>query len=335
MQILGIDAHKKTSTIAVLPSEPNENEPIEIFETKNTNFGDVAEEYAGGMAVIEATSSYFTIHDTLQETMDVIVANPLQLSWISEAAQKTDEIDAVKLAKYLKADLVPKSYVPPKEIRRFREVTRTRHRVTNDKVKWKNEIHSLLDRHGILPEQELFSKQGREFLESLSLDPPGEYLLEQWLETIDQLDEKIDDLDQKIASMGADVPEVRLLLTIPGVGPLRALVIHAEIGEIDRFDEAGALRSYAGMDPTVHQSSGSRKQGSISKQGNPHLREAVVSAAQTAVHTCKDPYLSDYYYRLHGKRNKPKPKARVATGNKLLRSIYYMLTREERYNPNN
>jgi transposase len=77
----------------------------------------------------------------------------------------------------------------------------------------------------------------------------------------------------------------------------------------------------------------SRTEGSISKQGNKYLRTAVVQGAWRAVHQGNDPYLSRFYHRLRDQKNKPEKVARVATGRKLLVSIFHMLTREEEYDP--
>jgi len=194
-------------------------------------------------------------------------------------------------------------------------------------------VHALLDRHGIRYDDDLFTEDGRRFLENLTLDAPGELLLDQWLDLIVDLGAKKDSLDAEINALAADIDEVELLLTVPGIGPYRALVIHAELGEIDRFDSADAVVSYVGLDPTVQESAGTRKEGSISKEGNSHLRDAVVGAANTAVHTSKDPYLSEFYWWLRDGNNKPAMVVRVATARKLLISIYFMLTRKEAYNP--
>jgi len=91
--------------------------------------------------------------------------------------------------------------------------------------------------------------------------------------------------------------------------------------------------SYAGLDPSVRESADSRTEGSISKQGNKYLRTAVVQGAWRAVHNGQDAYLGKFYYRLREQKNKPEKVARVATGRKLLVSIFHMLSREEVYDP--
>ena len=333
MAILGIDLHKRESQVAVLPDEPTADEPLEEGRVSNANLDEIAARYEGSEAVLEATSNYYTIYDRLSEYLDVTVANPLELSWIAESSQKTDEIDAEKLAELQRADIVPESYVPPEEIRSLRALTRGREHLVEERTKWKNEVHALLDQHGVEYDSKLFTDSGREFLAELTLADPGDILLETYLDTIDELTEKIESLRTEIETRAREVPEVELLQTIPGVGALTALQIYAEIGEVERFDRAPELVSYAGLDPSVRESADSRTEGSISKQGNKYLRTAVVQGAWRAVHQGTDQYLGRFYRRLRHQKNKPEKVARVATGRKLLVSIFHMLTREEEYDP--
>ena len=333
MAILGIDLHKRESQVAVLPDEPTDDEPLEEVRVSNANLDEIAARYEGSEAVLEATSNYYTIYDRLSEHLDVTVANPLELSWIAESSQKTDKIDAEKLAELQRADIVPESYVPPEEIRSLRALTRGREHLVEERTKWKNEVHALLDQHGVEYDRKLFTESGREFLAELTLADPGDILLETYLDTIDELTEKIESLRTEIETRAREVPEVELLQTIPGVGALTALQIYAEIGEVERFDRAPELVSYAGLDPSVRESADSRTEGSISKQGNKYLRTAVVQGAWRAVHQGNDQYLGRFYRRLRHKKNKPEKVARVAAGRKLLVSIFHMLRREEEYNP--
>ncbi|WP_229124410.1 transposase [Halapricum desulfuricans] len=150
---------------------------------------------------------------------------------------------------------------------------------------------------------------------------------------VDELTEKIESLSDEIKARAAEISDVQLLETIPGVGALTALQIYAEIGEIERFERAAELVSYAGLDPSVRESADSRTEGSISKEGDKYLRAAVVQGAWRAVHNGQDPYLGEFYHRLRDQKNKPEKVARVAAGRKLLVSIFHMLSKEEEYNP--
>ena len=109
------------------------------------------------------------------------------------------------------------------------------------------------------------------------------------------------------------------------------MLIYAELGEVDRFDSHKEVVSYMGLNPTIRESGDSRIEGGISKRGSGRVRWILVQSAYSAVYTCKDEYLSRFFHRLNRRMN-PK-KAIVATARKLLVSMYYMLVREEVYDP--
>ena len=330
MNYLGIDLHKRESQVAVVDHDGEIQREVRV---ENANLDALAEEYAGNEAAIEATGNYFTVYDALDEHLDVVLVNPLKTRWIAEADQKTDRVDAKKLAQLLRVDMVAESYVPPDELRKGRALARGRKKFVEKRTDCKNEVHAILDQNGINHEGSLWTDKGREFLRELALEEPAQLLLDQWLELIDDLSEKITRLDREVERVAASHEETQLLMSVPGISSFSGLMIHTEIGEVDRFDQANQVVSYAGLDPTVRESGDSRTEGSISKRGNGYLRWILVQCANTAVHNCKDPYLSEFYWRLREAKDKPHRVAIVATARKLLVSIYHMLTRKEVYDP--
>lgn len=327
---VGIDVHKTESQIAVVDDE---GEPIDERRIANDQLAVFAAEHAGSRAAIEASSNYYTIYDTLSEQLEVTVVDPRQTRWIADSSKKTDRIDAKKLANLLRVGMVAESYVPPPEIRKRRALVRGRKKFVEQRTACKNEIHALLDQNGISYDGSLWDEDGLEFLAEVDLDDPARLLLDQWLALLASLTEQIYELDREIERVAAEVPEVELLMTIPGVSSYSGLMIHAEIGEIDRFDRAAEVVSYAGLDPVVKESGETRTEGSISKEGSSYLRYILVMSATSAVHNAKDPYLKGFYDRLRHHRGKPHKVAIVATARKLLVSIFHMLTKEEPYDP--
>jgi transposase len=306
-------------------------EIVEEVRVQNANLDDLAQRYAGTEAAIEATSNYYHIHDTLSEHLDVTVAHPGKLTLIANADKKTDRVDAKELARMVRLDSIPESYVPTDEIREARALVRGRQKLVETRTEYANKIHGLLSDHGITQDIKPLSVSGRESLRELSLPTPWNTMLMSYLEMIETLTEEIDRLEDAIEEQAGSLPETQLLMTIPGVSYYSALMIYAEIGEISRFDRDKEVVSYAGLNPVIRESGDSRIEGSISKRGSRQLRWILVQCARTAVHTCNDEYLSRFYDRLAGKKGSQK--AIVATARKLLVSIYHMLSREEVYNP--
>ena len=290
---LGIDVHKRYAQVAVMDEA---GEIVEEVRVENANLDDLAQRYAGAQAAIEATSNYYHIHDTLSEYLDVTVAHPKELNLIADTDKKTDRVDAKELARMVRLNSVPESYVPT--------VTRT-----------------------VKP----LSVKGREFLRELSLPTPWDDLLAAYLDVVETLTEQIGQLQAVIETRAGSLKETQLLMTIPGVSYYSALTIYAELGDINRFDGDKEVVSYVGLNPVIRESGDSRFEGGISKRGSGRVRWMLVQCAQVAVHTCGDKYLSRFYDRLANRKNSQK--AIVATARKLLVSMYYMLNRGEVYDP--
>jgi len=325
---LGIDVHKRYAQVAVMDEA---GEIVEEDRVENANLDDLAQRYAGAQAAIEATSNYYHIYDTLSEHLDVTVAHPKELNQIADTDKKTDRVDAKELARMVRLNSVPESYVPTDEIREARALVRGRQTLVENRTKYANKIHGLLSDHGITEDVKPLSVEGRESLRELSLSSPWDGLLESYLEVIETLTEEIRNLDESIEECAGSLKETQLLMSIPGISYYTALTIYAELGEIDRFDDDKSVVSYVGLNPVIRESGNSRIEGSISKRGSGRVRWLLVQASHTAVHTCNDEYLSRFYDRLASRKNSQK--AIVATARKMLVSIYHMLSRGEGYDP--
>ena len=325
---IGIDIHKRYAQVAVMDEDGEIDREVRV---ENANLDEIAQEYAGSEAAIEATSNYYPIHDTLSEYLDVTVANPAKLKLIADSDKKTDRIDAKELARMVRLGSVPESYVPTDEIRECHALVRGRQRLVESRTEYANKIHGLLADHGITRKVKPLSVSGREFLRELSLPTPWDALLTTHLKVIETLTEEIERLEATIEERAGSLEETQLLMSIPGVSYYSALMIYAEIGEIDRFDRDKEVVSYAGLNPVIRESGDSRFEGGISKRGSSGLRWILVQCTNVAVHNCEDEYLSRFYDRLASRKSSKE--AMVATARKLLVSIFHMLDRKEVYDP--
>ena len=131
MNYIGIDVHKDDSLVAGLDDDGEVGEEIRVT---NANLDDVAEEYAGAKAALEATSNYYTIYDTLNEHLDVVIADPAQTKAIGYAEVKNDRLDAKLLAQLRRAGMIAESYVPPEELRERRALVRGRKRLVEKRT---------------------------------------------------------------------------------------------------------------------------------------------------------------------------------------------------------
>lgn len=137
---LGIDLHKREAQVAVRNTD---GELIEETRLKNEDLETIADRYAGGEALLQATTNYYYVYDMLSEHLDVKVGQAPKLKAIAQTDKKTDKIDAKELSRLLWLKSVPESYVPTDEIRECRSLVRGRIDLVQERTKYANKIHSL------------------------------------------------------------------------------------------------------------------------------------------------------------------------------------------------
>ena len=179
---LGIDTHKEYSQVAVVDGDGNLQDEIRL---PNDHLDELAEQYAGGDAAIEASGNYRPIYEMLDEHLDVTLVNPSKNRIIADATVKTDRVDAKRLAHMLRADMLAESYVPPDEIRTLRDLVWTRKSLVEERTAEKNRVRAVLTRTDNTYDSELFGLTGREFLAELSLSDADRTIIEAHLSVID------------------------------------------------------------------------------------------------------------------------------------------------------
>jgi len=183
-----------------------------------------------------------------------------------------------------------------------------------------NQLQAVAMNEGYRWKKKLFSKQGRALLEKLSLAPWASRRRKELLDLLDQLDPKIAELTAALEQEAKKRPEVVLLKTHPGVGPLTGLAYVLVIGTPDRFPCGKKIGSYTGLIPSEDSSAGRQRLGHISKQGNALLRFLLVEAAQAAAR-CNSDWRRRY---MHLMMRREKRIAKVAMARKLAVRLYWM-----------
>jgi transposase len=191
----------------------------------------------------------------------------------------------------------------------------------------KNQLHALALNQGVQRKRQLWTQQGRQQLERLSLLPYAAQRRDELLKQLDALEQQISQLTCTVAREARKRPQTALLMTHPGVGPHTALGFVLTIGDVTRFENARKVASYVGLIPSEHSSGGKQRLGHISKQGSPLLRFLLVEAGQSAVKG--DPALRRVYLRLAMKQSRGK--AKVAVARRLATRLYWMLRTGKSY----
>jgi len=197
---------------------------------------------------------WLNIHDTLdQRNIKVVLANPLKTKAIASAKVKTDKLDASILAHLLRADLIAESYVPEGSIREMRALVRHRLSLVQMRTMVKNKVHAIVDKYGYRCEcSDMFGKAGIQWLKAQETNEIDRLLLENHLCLIDSIKLQIGRVDDAIRMKACEDEDVRLLLSLTGMGVYTALLICSEVGSIGRFSDYKKLVSWAGLAPSVY-----------------------------------------------------------------------------------
>ncbi len=325
MLYAGMDVHKRFCQIIVCTKE---GEVVKKGRIK-TDEKEIREFFYGLKNVkvaIEASANYSYIVDALaKEGYEILMAHPLKTRAIAEAKIKSDKIDAKILADLARGNLIPTSWIPPKEIRELRDLVRQRIFLVKQRTKIKNKIHAELIKRGIECRGNIFTKAGKEWLHSLKIPA-----IETYLSIMEKLEEEIKKMDKRLKEEEKKFEEVKLLKSIPGVSTFSALVILAEIGDVNRFPDEKKIFSYAGLVPSVHKSGDRVYYGHITKQGSKYLRWILVECARIHVRKC-DSKITEFYRKLR-RKGKHENVAIIGAARKLLQTIYYMLKKGESFN---
>ena len=269
---------------------------------------------------------------------------------------KTDKLDAVWLAKVVERGMCAPSFVPPKPIRRLRDLTRYRRCLIRDRTREKQRVEKLLEDAQIklsVVASDMFGVSGRAILSALIAGQRDPVVLAQLArgrlrtkidalrealtghfedhhallctKMLDRIDALTCDIAELTAAIEAQIKpyaaQVIQLDEVTGIGATCAQEIIAEIGvDMSVFPTAAHLASWARVTPRANQSAGRTKPSTTGK-GNPWL--AGTLGEISAVLARSDTFLGERYRRLSRRRGKLR--AIVATSNSLLTIIWHLL----------
>ena len=279
----------------------------------------------------------------------------------------TDLKDAEWLAQLLQHGLLKASFIPERDQRELRDLVRYHQSTVQDRTRVVNRMQKVLedanlklaavatdikgvsaqailrallagdvDPHALadLARGKLRAKQA-ELERALTghVRPHHRFMLAELLTHLDFLDERIATLEGHIEEVMARLPApfaaaAQRLDTIPGIDRQLAVLIVAEVGvDLSRFPSEKHLTAWAGLAPGQNETGG-KQRASKTRKGNRYLRWGLVQAAKGAART-KGSFLKAMYYRLVGRRGKPR--AAVAVGRKLLELAYLLMLRGTTY----
>jgi transposase len=311
--------------------------------------------------VMEATSDYWKPVFYLLEAhgLDPWLVNAPRRQTPAGPAQNRLVIDAVWLCKLAERQMLRPSFVPSLPIRRLRDLTRFRVDLVAARTAEKNRVEKLLEDACIkLPvaASDIFGVSGRAMMAALiacERDPkvlaqlarsgcaprsPNSrtpsttsmtirFLLTRMLGRVDSIDADIAAADEQIEAHLAPFAEAAARLDeIPGIGPIAAAAIIAEIGlDMSRFPTAGHLCSWAKFSPGINSLADKTEGNRSTGHGNHYLARSLGEAAVVAGRT--DTFLGERYRRIAKRRGKKR--AMVAVGRSILVIVWHLLANDD------
>lgn len=319
---MGIDAHKKTLHVTIIDSEevlwkgsiPHGYEHVRGLVNRLEN--------CEITATYESSCIGYRLKHWLEELGCTAFITPVsKVPDLKGGKQiKTDERDSLELAKLLRAGLLRQVHDLGERQYRQRELTRTRQKIREMRTSVGNQIKSKLLFHGIDGPEEIKENWSKDYLAWLK-DGPSEddglnMIISELVDIYCTLDKKMRRLKKKIEALAKTeeyTEEAELLQTIPGVGPLTAMIFLLELGDISRFDCCEEFSSFLGLVPGEWSSGESQRKTKRVRWGNARARTALVEASWTLVG--KDPRMKETYERI--KRRRGSGRAIVAVARRL------------------
>jgi transposase len=324
---IGLDVHRAFCEVAIC--EDGKVRSAGRVPATPEGIGALAESLlASDRVALEVTGSCWEVARILEPHVNRVVVVSPDDTGITSARAKTDKLDARALASLLWKGELEAVWMPDESCRILRRRLARREQLVRSRTRAKNEIHASLQRRlqAKPPCSDLFGVKGREWLAGLELPPEERESVDAAMRHVEFLDTEVAAVEKLIAHQALSWPEIRRLMTVPGVNLVCAASFIAAVGNPNRFTSSRKLVAYLGLDPRVKQSGeGPVRSGRISKRGSASARWALVEAAWTAVP--QPGPLHAFYERTRNRRGHGK--AIVATARKLAVLFWCMLTRSE------
>lgn len=354
----GIDVHKKVIVACLINGGEQELREFGTTTSEIKTLANWLTESGCEMIAMESTGVFWKPLYNLFELMDLnaMVVNAAHMKALP--GRKTDVKDAEWIADLLCHGLLKASYIPSREQRELREITRYRKSLTEERCREVNRLQKILEGANIKLDsvvKDINGKSARKLLERIIADdipdseevsqlihgrmrpkldqivasiegittPLQRKLLAQVVDHIDDLNRRVDYLDKLVQDYMTEYEAaIAAIDEIPGIARRSAEVILAEIGiDMSRFPSAAHLCSWAGVCPGNYQSAGRRKHGKTTK-GNKALKTILTQCAKSAK-TVKSSYFSAQYQRIAARRGKNR--ATLAVAHSMLIAIYHIL----------
>ena len=279
---VGLDVHASSVVLAAVRGDELVEE--RTVPTDNEAVASVLARWPAVRACYEAGPTGFGLYRHLRECgIACEVVAPALVPQRPGNRVKTDRRDARQLARLYASGLLQPIEVPSPEREAARDLIRAREDARLDRMRDRHRMSKFMLRNGRPIPGKSWGVTRRAWLGAQRFERSAQQLtFETYLHALDLVDRRIEALEREIATLASSEPWrglVGRLRCLRGIDTLTALGIAVEVGDFDRFRTAEEFMAYVGLVPSERSSGDSRRQGSITKAGNSHLRRLLVEAA--------------------------------------------------------
>lgn len=331
---VGLDYHKDSIRVCVLGGNGE--------ELLNRNCANDVEAVAEMIAdfgrpetvAIEACCGAADFADQLQRRYDwnVKLAHPGYVHRLKQSPDKSDRSDAYLLADLVRVDYLPEVWLAPAATRQLRRLVRFRQQLKHERTEVKQQIQGLLSEERALeaPANPWTKAWFAWLQETAQLGEEARWVLQRQLARLERVEQDMAAVDARLSEVTAADPVYRKLIEQPGIGPVTAATLRAEIGSFERFRNGKQLARYCGVTP-CNASSGKRQaDAGLVRASNLELRTIILEAAHRLARY--DERWKQFKAQLV-KRNKPGSVAAAAVANRWVRWLHHHMVTSPQESP--
>jgi transposase len=339
MVMIAFDSHKHYTVASVQTKEGKILDEARIEHAPGNIYRYLEQWEKGSPVAVETIGNWYWIIEEIEAAqMQPRLVNARKAKLLMGSYNKTDRLDAHGLNKLQRVGVLPTVWIAPAGIRDTRELPRTRMFLAVIRTRLKNRIHSVIDKYGMQHEfqemSDIFGKRGRERIRTcIPLFPEQTGSTLGWLlDELTEVEGKIEIIEQRIQLVTKESPELKLIMTLPGIGLIIGIVIIQEVGNIQRFADPERYSAYSGTVPRVHASGGKVHYGRLRPDTNHYLKWAYAEAGNlVALNQRNAPqrHVTQLYQRIRQRRGHATAVGAVARH--LAEATYWVLTKKENY----
>src|SRR5215470_19200812 len=259
MENIALDVHKHYTWARVENSEGQLLYTSRLDHSRGCIKNFIERWSAGSPVAVETIGNWYWVVDEIEAgggKPQLVNARLAKL--MMGNVNKSDKLDTKGINRLQRTATLPTVWIPSSAVRDARELPRSRMMLSRQRTQLKNRVHATLSKYGYGVDEvsDAFGKRGRQIIEELSrkLPPHTQQAFHHVLDQLDAVMEHLKAIEADMVNAFAPCPQSTWLQSLPGVGPILAVVIWTEIGSIERFSRAEQLASYSGVVAREHSS---------------------------------------------------------------------------------